>query len=295
MNESSEELWRTIKEYIDKNIHLMDFSMEKGFVKFVFDNPNFPGQGSHASIRIREYTTTLGIDIQDYSTKLNLPEQYLASVKLFSFVEKTIAWFEKEAPLVSCRPDAIMPTGDGALLFFGENVTSLVRAINFAVLLNMYLQVTNNDVPLIGATYDGLKMPTRFTIAMGDAIMIKDPNGTNNVVGESVIRCSRILSSDKGCHFLLDKNAADNLVLNNETIQNGIQHYAQLLFSSLNCCIVSDRLTRTVKGILFEFYNLYLEYDILNLLDSWHTKRQKDGVGHVFTLGTASLNGIEFE
>jgi len=120
MNEFSEKpLWDSIKEHIDGNMELMEVSMKKSHILLPFDNPDAPGRRTQTSARIREYTTTLGIDVQGYS-KQKLPEQFLTSVKLFAFIEKTISWFEKENLTASRRPDAIIPTGDGALLFFGE-------------------------------------------------------------------------------------------------------------------------------------------------------------------------------
>jgi len=292
MREFPEEpLWQSIKKHIDMNMDLMDVIIHDGSIQYSFDNPAYPDGRSIASARIREYTTTLGIDVQGYSGK-GLHEQFLTSVKLFAFIEKTIAWFHRHAPHASCRPDAIIPTGDGALLFFGESVMSFSRALNFAIVLNMHIQATNEEYPLIGATYDGLNIPTRFSIAMGNSIMMRDPNGNVNVVGESIIRCARLLSCDKKIHFLLDCVAANNLVQNFGSIGAGIGACTNILLENIETTI-SDRITKTIKGVAYGFHNITLTHDIMALKDDLQEERRRVGDSHPFTVGTKDLAGIE--
>jgi hypothetical protein len=147
--------------------------------------------------------------------------------------------------------------------------------------------------PLIGATYEGLKIPTRFALAMGKAIMMKDPNGNSNVVGESIIRCARLLSCDHGTHFLLDENTTRCLEQNHGSIPGGIQECVDQTFDGSRCT-ASKRLTATRKGAAYVFNNILLEYNLLNLKDRFRQERQKSP-GHVFSLGMVDLTDIDVD
>jgi len=51
----------------------------------------------------------------------------------------------------------------------------------------------------------------RFAVSYAEVLPLYDVNGAVNCVGEGMVTCSRILSSDHGCHFLVDQKLLNGL------------------------------------------------------------------------------------
>lgn len=273
------------------DLDLMDvLEVEDAFI-FSFANPATPSSRSETSVRIDKDTCTLGIDVQGYSN-LNLSDQFLTSVKITAVIERTVSWIEKNAPSASHRPDAIVPTGDGAYLFFGTEGLSLNHALNFMTILALNITTYNQQIPRMGATYNGQYIPVRFALATGRSLHMKDPNGNTNVVGESIISCSRILSCDHGTHFVISEHAAALLRKSGHDLATGIRIALSPILAHLNLSI-SSTLQRTCKEQVFKYLNILLEYDLADLLDQYHAKRQPDRGRHVITIGDSSLKGLD--
>ena len=267
-------LWQSFEPHIYKNLDIMNVSNNGETLIFEFDNNEFPGGRSSTSLKIHNFVTTLGIDIMKYSQG-STHERLISSVKLYAFIENTINWFKRKRPDLGVEPEVIIPTGDGALLVFKMHAKSIIEAVQFLLILNLRSYVHNIDVPPVGSKVPIVHIPIRFALGCGNAIFIRDVNDNKNVVGDTIINCSRILSFDEGKHFLIDKTTADCLIQNFGTLEDGINNAIQMLFRDFSVDI-DGPYEKERKDVLYQFYNIKGTYYLNSLMDDLYEERQEN-------------------
>lgn len=264
-------LGNNFQEIINRNLDIVDVHIDRNKIIIEFYNEDSKKPMGASSLLIHNYVTTLGIDIVGYS-KGNVYEKVVSSAKLFAFINQTIDWFRRKRPDLSQGPEVIIPTGDGAFLVFKMHAKSVMEAIQFSLILNLRLHIHNTDVPPVGGRVNIVRIPLRFTLACGDAVFISDVNNNKNVLGDSVINCSRILSLDTEAHFLIDEQSASCLTSLGE-LKEGIDMSVNGLFGDFRDTI-SGPYRREIKSCTFEFYNLEFNYTVNSLRDDLYDSRQ---------------------
>ncbi len=281
MQKLDDSLWQSFSQH--KNLRIMNVSNDGKKLICEFENDRAPEGISRASFIIHNYVTTLGIDIMGYSQG-NIYERLISSVKLYVFIAETIAWFKKNRPDLTMGPEVIIPTGDGALLVFKMHAKSIMEAIQFSLILNLHSCIHNIDIPPVGSNVEIVNIPLRFALGCGNAIFIRDVNDNKNVVGDTIINCSRILSFDEDTHFLIDETATNCLIQNFVTPKDGINESVQRLFEDFDVSI-DGPYEKEKKSVLYRFYNVKLRYSLNSLLDDSQEKRKEYSKNKIIYIG----------
>lgn len=176
----------------------------------------------------------VGLDIREY-TRRPEPNQFYLTFLLETGIVRALEILRDHLAATGGEPSVIQPTGDGALLVFStrspsdreaesepaedsREVERLLRqrvdwAFSFVLVLHSILAQWNerwpiqSDLPLDpldGDPSDDIyPIGVRYAMSMGRGCYLEDSNGCLSCVGDCLVTCSRILSTDRGEHFLI--------------------------------------------------------------------------------------------
>jgi hypothetical protein len=187
----------------------------------------------------------------------SLEGQLYLTTSLFVAMEVARDALRRLGWMSAAEPRAVLPTGDGALLVFGD----LQSAFAFIMALNMLVEDLNRG-PFGGIDESVerqqpvriLPCEVRYALANGQLVEIEDITGRRNYVGEALVTCSRILSASKGAHFLVEDAVMAELLHYggiNEVAEEGDPWNWQQGFHA------AKLQTRHVKSARFTFYNVF--------------------------------------
>lgn len=243
-------LWSSFKDSVGKRLEVEDILSDAGGALGITVKDD-SGVSWNTPVRYEE-KHILGFDVVSYSKRSD-DGRLLISTAILCALEKAVEELKK-SNLIANSPEAYVFTGDGAFIVTHTLVESLAIVLATNLIISEYNahwivadKISAGNEPI-------LPILCRYCLASGKVFAIRDMNNQKNVLGDGIVRASRILSASKGHHFLIDVRVMSEILgkggFNNIDPNND---WGQAFYSA-------KMLPVTVKLDKFEFYNVFGKY-----------------------------------
>jgi hypothetical protein len=219
------------------------------------------------------------IKMDEYNRKFEAYIHSKTDLHINQWVKRRAALRAKMAieELAETRKDS----DDASVFAVASSAFSFVLALN-AVLVEDGERRLFHQSPESKDGFNAFPMECRYVMSYENVLLMKDVNNMLNACGSALITCARILSTDKGSHFLVDYELVKDLErhggLNHLCKRQWNQDFHTALMDSVN-----------VKSGTFRFQDVFGFYDDALLMQAMRQTQTKPKRFHIGSHNVMSI------